>query len=83
MSKPSPIEKIKEWFSKHGLEWNEGIESTLMEDGVKCVEDLKYLKKKEWDDLFASEVKSSVAVPHMFMAIILKATLIQSSALRS
>jgi hypothetical protein len=54
-----------------------------MEDGVKCVEDLKYLKKKEWDDLFASEVKSSVAVPHMFMAIILKATLIQSSALRS
>jgi len=57
MSKPSPIEKIKEWFSKHGLEWNEGIESTLMEDGVKCVEDLKYLKKKEWDDLFASESK--------------------------
>ena len=28
-----------------------------MEDGVKCVEDLKYLKKKEWDDLFASERK--------------------------
>ena len=28
-----------------------------MEDGVKCVEDLKYLKKKEWDDLFASESK--------------------------
>jgi len=57
MSKPSPIEKVKEWFSKHCLEWNEDIESTLTEDGVKCVEHLKYLKKKEWDDLFASESK--------------------------
>jgi hypothetical protein len=28
-----------------------------MEDGLKCVQDLKYLKKKEWDDLFASERK--------------------------
>ena len=49
------MEKVKEWFSTYGLEWNGGIESTLMKIGVKCVEDLKYLEKKEWNDLFESK----------------------------
>ena len=52
MSKPSPIEHVKEWLSKYGLKWNDSIERALIDIGVECVEDLKYLQKTEWDDLF-------------------------------
>ncbi|KAK1734491.1 hypothetical protein QTG54_014739 [Skeletonema marinoi] len=55
MSKPSPIESVRCWFTGHGLPWNDDIESTLTEFGVERVEDLKFIRKNEWSDLFTSQ----------------------------
>eukprot|EP00985_Skeletonema_marinoi_P000098 scaffold25_cov69-Skeletonema_marinoi.AAC.12 len=55
MSKPSPIESVRCWFTGHGLPWNDDIESTLIEFGVERVEDLKFIRKNEWSDLFTSQ----------------------------
>jgi hypothetical protein len=55
MSKPSPIPKVEWFFINHGLPWDGVIENVLFNDyGVECVEHLKLLERKEWDDLFAS-----------------------------
>ena len=56
MSKPSsPIESVRGWFTGHGLPWNDDIESTLTELGVERVEDLKFIRKNEWSNLFTSQ----------------------------
>lgn len=59
MSKEPPqsnILSVRKWFWSHGLPWNTDIESKLTNKGVECVEDLKKLNSKEWDEYFKEEL---------------------------
>lgn len=46
---------IEHWFHSKTLPWTAEIENFFDDKGYKTVEQLKFLKKEQWDELFAEE----------------------------
>ena len=46
---------LEYWFRSQTLPWTDAIEDFLDEKGYETVEQLKFMKKEQWDELFADE----------------------------